>query len=85
MRYSTSLLFQVQPVSLYNLGCRARYDTSAFYFLIDLNKNSGNHSIGGFFPHAINIDDFNHDGNLDFAIPAYLYTRNYRLFLELST
>ncbi|GIT35125.1 MAG: hypothetical protein Ct9H300mP4_14440 [Gammaproteobacteria bacterium] len=35
-----------------------------------LNKNSGNHSTGGFFPHAINIDDFNHDGNLDFAIPA---------------
>ena len=36
----------------------------------DIGNSSGNQRIGGFFPHAISLGDFNSDGNTDFAIPA---------------
>ena len=36
----------------------------------DVGNSSGNQRIGGFFPHAISLGDFNSDGYTDFAIPA---------------
>ena len=36
----------------------------------DIGNSSGNQRIGGFFPHAITLGDFNSDGNTDFAVPA---------------